>query len=126
MKRLAGLLAMSAGVLVFTAVGTVYFLQGHPVWQVYWAYFHTRTNRALLLGVVLIFLAFVSKHFGARVSAPTSFAIRATAIGMLCLSAVFVIASTLEIKRKIEFEPVPAETIYKYSFDVEPRGWSIP
>lgn len=117
MKRLAKLLAISAGVLVITAVGTVYFLQGHPVWQAYWAYFHTRTNRALLLGGVLIFLAFVSKHFGARVSAPTSFAIRAIAIGLLCLSAAFVVASTIETKSKMEFEPVPAEALYKYSFD---------
>jgi len=117
MKRLVDLLAISAGSLVIIAVGTAYFLQSHRVWQADWAYFYTRTNRALLLGGLLLCLAIVLKRFGARISARASFAMRAAAIGLLCLSGVFVVASAIEIKRKLEFEPIPADTIYKFSFD---------
>jgi hypothetical protein len=117
MKRLAKVLAISAGSLVIVAVGTVYFLQNHPVWQAYWAYFHTTTNRALLLGGVLLFLAFVLKRFGTAVSPQTKYALNAAALGLLCVSTVFLVSSGVEIKRKMAFEPIAAEAIYKFSFD---------
>jgi predicted O-methyltransferase YrrM len=118
MKRLANILAGSAGCLVIAAVGTVYFLQSRGVWGSHWAYFQSRTNRALLLGGVLLALAFALNRFGDRISAQSRVALRATAIGFLLLSGAFVIASVVEIESKLhQIETIPLDAKYKFTFD---------
>lgn len=117
MKRFANILAVSGGCLAIGSVGTVYFLQSQWAWQAYWAYFQSRTNRALLLASAMLALAFVLKRSRDRVSARPKLALGATAIGVLCLSAAFLVSSALEIKRKLEAMPIPFEAKYKFSFD---------
>ncbi|HEY3166008.1 MAG TPA: class I SAM-dependent methyltransferase [Candidatus Binatia bacterium] len=110
-------LALSGGFLAVVAVGTVYFLQSHWIWQAYWWFLQTRTHRALILASVLLLLAFVLKRFSARISARANFLLRATAIGFLFISGAFIITSAVEIKSKVEIERIPTDAKYKFTFD---------
>jgi predicted O-methyltransferase YrrM len=117
MQRLANVLALTGGSLAVISVGTVYLLQSRWVWQAYWGFFYSRTNRALLLASLLLFLAFVLKRFGDRMSARATSTFRVISIGFLFMTGVFIIAFAVEVKRKLETEPIRAETKYKFTFD---------
>jgi predicted O-methyltransferase YrrM len=117
MKRLANILALTGGCLAIIAVGTVYLLQGQWVWGAYWGFFYSRTNRALLLASLLLFLAFVLKRFGDRFSARLNSTLRVISIGSLFVTGVFIIAFAIDFKSKLETEPITAETKYKFTFD---------
>jgi predicted O-methyltransferase YrrM len=117
MKRLANVLALTGGFLAVIAVGTVYLLQSRWVWQAYWGFFYSRTNRALLLAGLLLFLAFVLKWFAHRTSTRSSLTLRVISIAFLFVTGVFIIGYAIEVKRKLEIEPIPAETKYKFTFD---------
>jgi predicted O-methyltransferase YrrM len=117
MKQLVNTLAVSGGCLAAVAIGTLYFLQSHWVWQAYWAYLQTGTNRAIVLACALLFLAFGLKRFSGGISARAIFALRATSIVLLLLSGVFVVTSAIGIKNKFAIERIPGEAKYKFTFD---------
>jgi Methyltransferase domain len=117
MKPLVNTLAVSGGCLAIGAIGTVYFLQSHWGWQAHWAYLQIRTNRALVLAFALLLLALALKRFGPRISARALFALRATSIVLLLLSAAFVVTSAIAIRSRFAIERIPAEAKYKFTFD---------
>lgn len=117
MKALSNTLALSASGLAVTSVTAAYFLQTQWGMESLWAFLHTRTHRALLLSGALMLLAIMLKRTAHRISVRQSLLLRLTSYAVLAMSVAFVASSALEIRAKLDMEPLPVEARYKFSTD---------